>query len=274
MPRVQARRVPIALTVLFSVARVSAAAAADPMPASTPARVTIVAAPTPLALTADSGIPAARAADHIGETATIVGRIVAIHASPAATVLAFAANFAGFTATILAADRDKFPEPFEERYQDKAVRLTGAVTAYRGKPEMRLQDPKQIVLVDVPAESASPPARVLSPGAVSPTPDALAELRQSLAALNDRLDAIDARLGGIEARLAGVERNVATIAATPPEVRAPMLALGVPSATVRAAYGDPIDTRRGARGETVWFYGAGRSVTFDGNGRVLAWTGF
>jgi hypothetical protein len=277
MPRVQLRRAPIALTVLIAVARATPSAAADPAPTASGARASADATPAARATSAEaSGIPAARAAEHVGENVAIVGRVVAIHSSPTATVLAFAPNFAGFTATILAADRDKFPQAFEDRYQDKAVRLTGAVTAYRGKPEMRLQDPTQIALVDAAAESASPVVRVLGPAAArtSPTPDALAEVRQNLAALNDRLDTIDARLGGIEARLGGLERNVAVLAATPPEARAPLLAIGVPSATVRAAYGDPVEIGRGARGETIWLYGTGRSVTFDGDGRVLAWTGF
>ena len=211
-------------------------------------------------------IPASRAAEHVDENVTVVGRVVATYASPTATVLAFAPNFAGFTATILAADRGKFPDP-EERYRDRMVRLIGTVTAYRGKPEMRLSDPTQIVVVEAPGESPSPGARATLAIRVSPTPDPLAETRQSFAALNDRLDAI-------EARLAAIEHAIAVLGASVSEPRAPALAVGVSSAAVRATFGDPLRTSRGARGETVWVYDGGRSITFDRNGRVVAWTGF
>src|SRR5262245_22260998 len=65
-------------------------------------------APAPAAAPAGPTIAGSRAGDYVGQDVTIEGRVVAIHDSPLATVIAFAPNFAGFTATILAADRDKF----------------------------------------------------------------------------------------------------------------------------------------------------------------------
>ena len=88
-------------------------------------------------------VPVTRAGEYVGTDATVEGRVVAVYASPLATVLGFAPNFAGFTATILAGDRAKFPGDVEERYRGKLMQLTGPVTAYRGKPEMQVRDPSQ-----------------------------------------------------------------------------------------------------------------------------------
>ena len=89
--------------------------------------------------------PAAGPATTSGQDVTIEGRVTAIHESPLATVIAFGQNFAGFTATILAADRDKFPSDLDARIRDRVVRVSGTVTTYRGKPEMALRDPAQLV---------------------------------------------------------------------------------------------------------------------------------
>ncbi len=120
------------------------------------------------------------------------------------------------------------------------------------------------MIVQDPSESPTP-ARVSS--TASPSPDLVAESRLSHEALNQRLAAI-------EARLAGIEQAIATLSAGMAAERPVALAVGTPAATVRAAFGDPLETARGARGEIVWLYDGGRSVTFDGTGRVLAWSGF
>src|SRR5262249_53860299 len=104
-------------------------AVADPVRAADPVTAE---APRP----GPPAIAGSRAGDYVGQIGPTEGRIAGIHESPLATVLGFAPNFAGFTATILAADRDKFPADLAARVQDKNVRVTGTVTAYRGKPEM------------------------------------------------------------------------------------------------------------------------------------------
>jgi hypothetical protein len=166
-------------------------------------------APAPAAAPAPS-IAGSRAGDYVGQEVTIEGRVAAIHESPLATVLAFAPNFAGFTATILAADRDKFPSDLEARLRDRLVRVSGTVTAYRGKPEMALRDPSQLVLASpVPGSVAARPA----PAAVA-TPDAAAaaaadDLRRMLTRIEARLDSLDARLRAVEQGEAGEESEPA-----------------------------------------------------------------
>jgi hypothetical protein len=144
---------------------------------------------------AGPAIAGSRAGDYVGQDVTVEGRVAAIHESPLATVLAFAPNFAGFTATILAADREKFPSDLEARLRDRLVRVSGTVTAYRGKPEMALRDPSQLVLAPPPAPGSVAAVR----SAPAATPDAAAdEMRRALARIEARLDSIDARLRAVE----------------------------------------------------------------------------
>jgi hypothetical protein len=212
-------------------------------------------------------VPVSRAGEFVGRQVTVEGRVVAAYDSPLATVLAFAPNFAGFTATILAGDRGKFPGDVEQRYRGRLVQLTGPVTAYRGKPEMRVRDPSQVSFVVDPNVSATPPA--------SPTPAALAtphadveELRRAVAILEDHVATLEARLAGAEQALAAQAAQTAWLE------RARGLDVGANAATVRATLGKPIVVQQGASGSEVWSYGTGKTVTFDVSGHVLSWTGF
>src|SRR5689334_8666027 len=141
------------------------------------ARAADVPAPPPPAPA--TAIPGSRAGDYVGQDVTIEGRVAAVHESPLATVVGFSPNFAGFTATILAADRDKFPSDLQARVENRVVRVSGTVTAYRGKPEMALRDPAQLVLTPPPAPG-SITAPIASP-APAPTSDvSMQELRRAL----------------------------------------------------------------------------------------------
>ncbi len=207
-------------------------------------------------------VPVSRAGEFVGHEATIEGRVVGAYDSPLATVLAFAPNFAGFTVRILAADRVKFPTDAAERYRGKVVRITGSVTAYRGKPEMQVHDPTQVTVVVDPNATPTPLA---SPPSVAPTPQAeIEEMRRAIAALEERVDAL-------EARVSGTERAIAAQNAPPPPPSG--LAVGADAATVRRLLGPPHEVQRGTDGSSVWSYGTGRTVTFDADGRVLGWTG-
>ncbi|MCC6848460.1 MAG: hypothetical protein IT294_08170 [Deltaproteobacteria bacterium] len=162
--------------------------AADPSPSPGTDSASPAAAPTTL-------VGGNRAGDYVGQEVTIEGRVAAIHESPLATVVAFSPNFAGFTATILAGDRDKFPSDLAARIRDHVVRVTGTVTAYRGKPEMALHDPSQLVLAPPPA----PGSVAARPAAPTSTPDAVVEeIRRALARIEARLEAVEGRLETLE----------------------------------------------------------------------------
>ena len=141
-------------------------------------------------------IAGSRAAEYVGQDVTIEGRVAAIHESPLATVIAFAPNFAGFTATILAGDRDKFPSDLEARVRDHVVRVSGTVTAYRGKPEMALRDPSQLVLAPPPGPGSLAARPTPLPAA---TPDgAMDDIRRALVRIETRLGALETRLDALE----------------------------------------------------------------------------
>ena len=141
-----------------------------------------------------------RAGDYVGQDVTVEGRVAAIHESPLATVIGFAPNFAGFTATILAADRDKFPSDLEARVRNRVVRVSGTVTAYRGKPEMALRDPAQLILTPpaAPGSITAPMPTPAAAAAVAPTDAAMQELRRALARIEARLESLEDRLTTLE----------------------------------------------------------------------------
>ena len=215
-----------------------------------------------------------RAAEYVGQEVTIEGRVIEAHESPLATVLAFAPGFAGFTAKILAADRERFPRDIAARAKDQVVRVTGVVTSYRGQPEMTLAEPAQLVLLPVVGASAAAvtPAATVTGATPAPTPTGGGEEMQRL------LDDLAARVETLESRVEALEE-----APLRPEVDGPLvgvqpapapLSVGSTGAEVRRVLGDPLQVG-GQRGGTVlWSYGEGRSVTFDRTGRVVAWTGF
>ncbi len=220
-------------------------------------------------------VPAARAHDFVGRDVTVEGRVVAMHDSPLASVIAFAPNFAGFTATILAGDRAKFPGDLEARYRGRVVQVTGTITAYRGKPEMTLHDPGQLTLVVDPNLTATPAAAPTPLAPPSPSVD-VEELRRGMAELDERMAAMETRLATIEQMLAGQAARADAYRATMPTPVSGVAGLGIGASAVavRQALGPPNEVRRGVQGAEVWNYGTGRTVTFDGAGRVVSWTGF
>ena len=215
-------------------------------------------------------VAATRAGEHVGEEVTVEGRVVATHVSQLATVFAFAPNFAGFTASILAADRAKFPTDVAERARDRMVRLTGTVGAYRKKPEMVLREPAQlVVLATGGGGEPAPPAPSPSPAA---SDAALQEMRRLLARLEGRIAALEARVAELEPVSPARPESIPGPGA-PTEAPA-SFGVGTPAAEVRALLGDPPRVRRAPNGTVVWSYGPGRTITFDRRGQVTAWRGF
>jgi hypothetical protein len=187
------RSVAIGLVVVLGLATpVGPRAADEPGVAVSPSPS---APPTPLAENAPAVVAPNEAGDHIGQDVSIDGRVHAVHVSPLATVLAFAPNFAGFTATILTADRTRFPDDLPAQLRDRRVRVRGTITEYRGRAEMTLRDPSQITVLD-PVAPRSPVAA--PPPATPPNDELAAELRETLARIEARLDDLDARLTAIE----------------------------------------------------------------------------
>jgi hypothetical protein len=96
-------------------------------------------------------ITAAQAKNHIGQKATVCGRIVGIHFVSSGkgqpTFMHMDERYPDqiFTVVIWGADRLKFGRP-EETFLDKDICVTGKITVFLRIPEIVATDPNQIRL--------------------------------------------------------------------------------------------------------------------------------
>jgi hypothetical protein len=94
-------------------------------------------------------LTAEQAKDHVGENATVCGKVVDSHYASRSrgepTFLNLDKRYPNqiFTIVIWGSDRPKFGDP-ESRYDEKDVCVTGRITSYRGVPETTAHDPTQI----------------------------------------------------------------------------------------------------------------------------------
>lgn len=94
-------------------------------------------------------ITAAEAKDHIGERATVCGKVASTRYADRSKSQPSFLNLDKpfpkqiFTIVIWGDERSKFGEP-ENRYSDKQLCVTGKITSYHGSPEIVASDPKEI----------------------------------------------------------------------------------------------------------------------------------
>lgn len=89
------------------------------------------------------------AAKHYGEYAVVEGRVVATYNSGKVCFLNFHPDYKHyFTVVIFASDFSHFPESPENYYYGKKVRVSGYIKEYQGKPEIILNDPSQIEILE------------------------------------------------------------------------------------------------------------------------------
>ena len=99
--------------------------------------------------TAQGAISWQQAAKHVGEFATVEGTVVETRNTGKACFLNFHPDWQhSFTAVIFASRFDRFPSKPEEHYRGRKVRVTGYIKEYEGKPEIILESPKQIEMVN------------------------------------------------------------------------------------------------------------------------------
>src|SRR5437867_3509980 len=98
-------------------------------------------------LAAEQTISWEEADKHVGEEATVEGRVVDVHCSQLSCLLAFEPSFNRFTAVVQARDFGNFPpEELQRRYRGKLVSVHGAIKERDGKPEIVLEKPDDIAL--------------------------------------------------------------------------------------------------------------------------------
>lgn len=78
----------------------------------------------------------------------VAGGYYAVRAQGQPTFLDFGQGFPGevFRVVIWGAERSKFKEPPEQSYNRRQVCVTGKIQLDRGKPEIVVKDPAQLVL--------------------------------------------------------------------------------------------------------------------------------
>jgi len=91
--------------------------------------------------------PATEASKHIGETATVMDKVDAVHQSGKGNIFL---NMGGkyphqiFTAFIPAASASQFSDI--QQYEGKTVAVSGKITLYQGKPEIIVRSPSQLMI--------------------------------------------------------------------------------------------------------------------------------
>lgn len=91
--------------------------------------------------------PYTEAPAHIGERASVRGTLVSVYTSPRGTVfLDFCADYrtCPFSGVIFADNAEKFGDL--SRYVGKTVTLTGVISSYRGRAEIKLSSPSQFAV--------------------------------------------------------------------------------------------------------------------------------
>ena len=94
-------------------------------------------------------LTAEQAKDHVGETATVCGRVSSAHYASRSRGRATFLNLDQpyphpiFTVVIWGTNRARFGQP-ERQYHNKHVCVTGFISVYRGQPDMTLRTPGQI----------------------------------------------------------------------------------------------------------------------------------
>lgn len=123
-------------------------------PAPEAAAPVAVASPGTPPETQAAGIPVVDWRDagrYIGRRCTVEGTIVATRNTGKACFLNFHENWKKyFTALIFANRFPRFPDAPETYYRGKTVRVTGKIQDYKGKPEIIVESPDQIEIVDPP----------------------------------------------------------------------------------------------------------------------------
>ena len=94
-------------------------------------------------------VPWEQAPQYMGQVVLTEGKVVGTHNSGKACFLNFKEEWEGqFHAVIFSRTFPDFPESPETYYLDKTVRILGKVGEHRGAPQIVIQNPDQITVVD------------------------------------------------------------------------------------------------------------------------------
>ena len=118
--------------------------------------------PAPSGMT--NGIPPEQAQQHIGETNTVCGLVARARyldtSKTKPTLLNLGRPYPdhAFSVMIPDSDRSKFKDPPEVFFNGKTVCVTGMIIDFRGKPQIMVEDPSQIVVTAAAPAAPDKPA--------------------------------------------------------------------------------------------------------------------
>ena len=111
-------------------------------------------------------VPWEDAGNHVGDYVTVEGDVVDAHTTSETCVLEFAPDDRrAFRAILLLPLITSLPRYPDRLYRGRRVRTSGIIQSYKGRPEMILQSPGQIEIVDV---AGAPPATAAAPETSAP----------------------------------------------------------------------------------------------------------
>jgi len=94
-------------------------------------------------------IPWQEAHQHLGKRMAVEGRIVRSYNSGRACFLNFAEDWKGkFHGVIFASSFPEYAGPPEQLFLDKRIRLIGKISEHQGAPQIVIEEPRQILVLD------------------------------------------------------------------------------------------------------------------------------
>lgn len=125
--------------IILSLSGLSAVAQMAETPTAEPAAETVIEA---------KDIEKLRAA--VGQTVTVVGTVerTGKDSTSGMNFLNFGSSRGGFTVVVFPSNVPSFPEPPEQLYRNKKVRITGKVEDHKGAPQIVLEKPEQVEIVE------------------------------------------------------------------------------------------------------------------------------
>jgi hypothetical protein len=265
---------------------VSVSVGADDTPKPSVAEApTEVAAPTDTIPTAPL-VPWDETEQHVGEEATVEGRILGVHCSPLSCVLAFDPSFSRFRIVVQARRFTAFPpERLSERYSGKRVHVHGKITQSGGRPEITIDRPDDLTVMVAERRREQAQRADEAQQANAELLDRVASSLERLEALSEQILATQQRLevvlAALEQRTAVLENAAVgqeTASAGPPPrrgfERGRTVKRGMSRTDVARLMGDPQNVEPGGGGWATWYWDAGQSVTFDARGRAQSLSGF
>src|SRR5262245_4605050 len=165
----------------------------------------------PVALLVMSSAAVARAAEpisweeadkHIGEEATVEGRVMGVHCSPISCLLAFDPSFNRFTVVIQARNFDAFkPDELDQQFSGRRVLVHGTITKIDNKPEIEVSKAEDLRVATNKKREREAEQR----DAVQAQADILDRLADILTRIEDLTERMAATQDRMDAMLAQIE---------------------------------------------------------------------